>query len=108
MCDEHVFDLLRVDVHAAADDHVSLAVGQVQVAVLVEVADIAERGPATGQLGIGRLLGSLVVLECAAAGEVHAADLAGAEVIAIVVADVQATDPRLTRRSLGARATPRS
>jgi hypothetical protein len=43
---QDVFGLLRVDVHAAGDDHVGLAVGEVKVAVLVEVADVTERPPA--------------------------------------------------------------
>jgi hypothetical protein len=43
---EDVLDLLGVDVDAARDDHEELAVGQVQVAVLVEVADVPQRAPA--------------------------------------------------------------
>ena len=39
---EHAFDLGRIDVDAARDDHVDLAVAQEQVAVLVEVADVAD------------------------------------------------------------------
>ena len=45
VADEHVLGLARVDVHAAGDDHVRHAVGQVEVAVVVDVADVAERGP---------------------------------------------------------------
>ena len=40
--EELALDLGRVDVHAAADDHVDLAVAQEQVAVLVELADVAD------------------------------------------------------------------
>ena len=36
-------DLGRIDVHAAGDDQVGAAVGEEQVAVVVEVADVAER-----------------------------------------------------------------
>ena len=48
--DQHRLDLGRVDVHAARDDHVDLAVAQEQVAVVVEVADVAEgaAAPAPG------------------------------------------------------------
>ena len=50
---EHVLGLLRVDVDPAGDDRERLAVGEEQEAVLVEVADVAERGPA----GMVRVLG---------------------------------------------------
>ena len=40
--EELALDLGRVDVHAAADDHVDLAVAEEQVAVLVELADVAD------------------------------------------------------------------
>ena len=41
-------DLGRIDVHAAGDDHVGLAVAEEQVAVLVEVADVADGEEALG------------------------------------------------------------
>ena len=44
--DQHVLGLAGVDVHAARDDHVRHPVGQVHVAVVVDVADVAERHPA--------------------------------------------------------------
>src|SRR5262249_31331588 len=40
---EDVLDLERVDVHAARDDHVVLAVGDEEIAVGVEVAHVADR-----------------------------------------------------------------
>ena len=40
--EQHRVDLGRVDVHAAGDDEVGGAVGEEQVAVVVEVADVAE------------------------------------------------------------------
>ena len=45
---EHLLDLARVDVVAAADDHVLLAVDDVEVAVLVLAADVAGGEPAVG------------------------------------------------------------
>ena len=62
---EHVLDLLRVDVHPAGDDHEGLAVGEEQVAVVVEVADIADGGPVRvlGMPRLGGLLRVVVVLE---------------------------------------------
>ena len=40
--EQHALDLGRVDVDAARDDHVDLAVAEEQVAVVVEVADVAD------------------------------------------------------------------
>ena len=61
MREEHLLDLARVDVHAAADHHVGRTVGEEQVAVVVEVADVAdgERAVAPRLLGLlGRRRGS--------------------------------------------------
>ncbi len=73
--DQHVLGLLRIDVHAAGDDHVGLAVGEVQEAVGVEVADVAERAPALRVPRVLRLLGVVVVFEFCAALEVDGAGL---------------------------------
>ena len=43
--DEEVLGLLRVDVHAARHDHEVAAVGEVEVALVVEVPDVADRRP---------------------------------------------------------------
>ena len=43
---QHLLDLARVDVVAAADDHLLLAIDEEQVAVLVEVAEITGGEPA--------------------------------------------------------------
>ncbi len=42
VCHQLAFDLGRVDVHAAGDDHVGLAVAKEQVTVRVEVSDVAD------------------------------------------------------------------
>ena len=41
--DEHRLDLGRIDVDAAGDHHVGLAVADVEIAVAIEVADVADR-----------------------------------------------------------------
>ena len=56
-------DLGRVDVDAAGDDHVDLAVRQPEVAVLVEVADVAGGEHAGPRWAAGGLLRVVVVLE---------------------------------------------
>ena len=40
--DENVLRLLRIDVHAARDDHVGLAVGQIEISLGVEIADVTQ------------------------------------------------------------------
>ena len=55
--EQHALDLGRVDVHAARDDHVGLAVAEEQVAVLVEVADVAD-GEEACRGGSGSVLSS--------------------------------------------------
>ena len=80
-----VLDLLRVDVHAARDDHERLAVGEVEEALLVEVADVARRRPVL-VAGVLRLAGPLrvvVVLEGPLGTlEEDRADLAGGQLAA--------------------------
>src|SRR5215207_2920801 len=60
-----VLDLLRVDVRAAGDDHEGLAVGEVQVAVLVDVAEVPHGRPGRvlRVLRLTRLLRVVVVAE---------------------------------------------
>src|SRR4051812_6841139 len=54
MAGQHLFDLARGDVHAAADDPVRGAVREEQGTVVVEVADVAdgERAVAPGRVGL--------------------------------------------------------
>src|SRR6218665_48280 len=60
-----VLDGLRIDVDPARNDHEGLAIGQIQVAVRVEMADVAEGRPQrmARVLRGARLLGVLVVVE---------------------------------------------
>src|SRR6202021_1640095 len=51
---QDVLDLLRVDVDPPRDDHEQLAVGQVQVTVVVDMPHVPQRGPA---LVVERLAG---------------------------------------------------
>ena len=75
--DEPLLDLDAVDVLAAADDHVLLAVGDEEEALVVEVADVAGVQPA---VGIDRLGGGLGLVPVAGhedrAGDAHLAGLA--------------------------------
>ena len=48
---EHLLDLARIDVVAVADDHVLEPVDEEQVAVVVDVAEVAGREPAVAETG---------------------------------------------------------
>ena len=93
--DQAVLGLLGVDVHPSGDNHVRLAVGEVQVPVLVDVANIAKRRPGgvVRVLGVPRLVGVAVVLEGhLVALEVHDPALANCQLGAAVVADVDGAE----------------
>ncbi len=88
--DQQVLGLLRVDVHAARDDHVRLAVGQVEVAVGVDVADVADRRRgAAGAAALGRLVGIAPVREVRGPVEPDRARLPLRHLVAVVVEDQQ-------------------
>ena len=57
-------DLRGIDVDAARDDEVRRAIGEEQVAVVVEIADVAER-EVVAAVARGRLVRVLVVVEAA-------------------------------------------
>ena len=98
--DQEVLGLLRVDVHAARDDHVRLAVGEEQVAVLVDVADVADRRPGAGGVAaLGRLGVVVVVGEVRGAVEPDRAGGAGRHLLAVVVEDQQRPEDRRADRA---------
>ena len=88
MPEQDVLDLARVHVHAASDHHVDRPVGEVEVAVVVEVADVAdgERVVAPGASG---LVGVVVVVEAHAPGwsDVDDPGRAGGHRLALLVED---------------------
>src|SRR5690606_4861156 len=98
--DDLVLDLGGVDVRPTGDDHVRLAVGQEQEAVLGEVADVAD-GEEVLQAALLRLLLVALVLEVDA-GHLHVdrAVRARRDGVPVVVDDEQLTDrPRLPDRA---------
>src|SRR5438552_967253 len=95
MGDDDVLDLARVDIDAPGDHEVGAAVGDVEIAVVVEPAVVAERAPALLVVGRRRLGRIVVVLEGAAAGEVDHPDLARRQVAALGSDDVDVAPGRL-------------
>ena len=89
VAEQHGLDLGRIDVHAAADDEVRAAIGEEEVAVVVDVADVAE-GEVVAAVGAVGLLGRLVVLEATArrgAFRYTVPIVSGARLVAVVVED---------------------
>ena len=74
-------------------------VGEVEVALLVDPADVAEPAPAARVPHGLRLLGVAVVLEGAVGLEPHLALLADRELVAVVVEDVDGAGHRLADRA---------
>ena len=83
---EHGVDLGRVDVHAARDDEVGGAVGEVEVSLVVHVAHVAQCEVVAAERP-GRLLRVAVVVELRCGGRLQEdqADLARGEVVAGLV-----------------------
>jgi hypothetical protein len=85
--EEHLLDLPRVDVVAAADDHVLLAVDDEEVAVRVHLRDVARVEPATPhRLGRG-VVALEVALHDVVAADHDLADLALLDVVVVLVDD---------------------
>src|SRR4029453_1708037 len=78
---QHRLDLRRVDFHPAADDHFVLAVADVDVALVVDVGDVAHRLPAVPVAdGLGR---AVVAVERQGAADEQLARLPGGQLIAV-------------------------
>src|SRR6266581_759031 len=73
--DQYILDFGGIDVDAARDHHVALAVAQEQIAVRVEIADVADADEAIAA-GLGPGSGVAVIVEIGNRGLPHE-DLAG-------------------------------
>jgi hypothetical protein len=82
---QHRLDLGRVDVLAAGDDHVALAVDEVDVAVRVAPGHVADRAVVAAE-GLARLLGQLPVA-------VEGVGVAGVELAGLAVRDLVPSGP---------------
>ncbi len=90
MAQQYFLDLARIDVTAAADDHVLGPVAQGQKAILVKAADVAGVQPATAQgLVAGRGVLPITLHDAVAAGN-DLADLAGRQLAVVLVYDLDA------------------
>ena len=100
--DQQVLGFLRIDVHAARHDHERLAVGEEQVALVVEIAHVADRRPALCVERVARLRFVFVVFEPGSRRrrfEPHRADFARRQHRTVVVDDVDRTQQRLADRT---------
>ena len=83
-------DFRRIDIGAAAQDHVGEPVAEIEVALGIEPADVAERFPAVGAaLGLGAEI--MVGAAAAVIGQdINFAGLAGGDLVAVFADDAQA------------------
>jgi hypothetical protein len=101
-------DFRRIDVGAAAQNHVGEAVAKIEIAFRIQPSDIAERFPA---IGAALRLGAEIVIGRAGAvigQEIDFAGLAGGDLVAVFADDAQAcgladlADRALVRQPFGA------
>ena len=85
---DHALDLGGGDVLAAGDDHVLLAVGEIEKAVLVEIADVAAAEPVAEEGGGGLFRIIPVALRDLWPAQADFAVLAGRQAVAGIVADL--------------------
>ena len=99
---QHLLDLARVDVVAAADDHVFLAVDDEEVAVLVHRGHVAGVEPAALHDLLGGVRAAQVALHDVVAADHDLADLALRDLVVVVVDDLHldALDRRPDRARL--------
>ena len=84
MTHQHGFDFRGRDIFAAADDHVVLAAGEEDVAVVVEPSEVAGRAPSVGQSRV--VVAAGVALHDARGADDDFADLAVRQELAVIIA----------------------
>ena len=88
MRDQHAFDLGRIDVEPAGDEHFLLAVGDRDVALFVHEADVAGMEPAIGRDRGARRFGIVEIADHHAdAPDHHLAGLAARHDVEVIVHD---------------------
>ena len=103
MAVQHVLDLGAVHVLAAAHDHVLRPVDEVDVALVVQVAEVARVVPAVDERGRG-LLGLVPVAgHHVVASDAHLADLAERHLVAVGADDPDLDADRGLAAGAGAR-----
>ena len=98
---EQVLGLLRVDVGSPRDDHVGLAIREVQIPIVIEISDVTNRARITDEVSrFGGLRRIVEVLEVRVPAEPHRARGPGRTGFAIVVEDENLADDRMTHCAL--------
>ena len=102
------FDFRRIDIRAAAQDHVGEPVAEIEIAFGIEPADVAERFPA---VGAALRFGAEIMIGAAGAvigQEIDLAGFAGWDLVAVFADDAQARGlADLADRAADVRAIPR-
>jgi hypothetical protein len=96
---QQVFAFLRIDVHATGNDDVITPIGQVQIALGIDMANVAHRCPAMLVVRTRSLLGVVVIAQRPRRLEIDQAGRAGRQLLAVVADDVQRTAHRPPDRS---------
>ncbi|CAB4921133.1 unannotated protein [freshwater metagenome] len=84
---DHIFDLAGVDVYAGANDHVVLAIDQEEVALFVQVANVAGVQPTVNDRLLGRFGTVPVALHQHLTARYNLAGLTGAKEVALFIHD---------------------
>src|SRR5579863_415587 len=100
MGDEQVLAFLRIDVDAAGNDHERGAVGEVEIALLVDMADVAEGAHrAVGRVHFGGPDGIVEIFEGRGGPEPDLAGLARRNLAHFVVENVKLAERRFADRA---------
>src|SRR6516162_1387142 len=101
MGDQQVFAFLRVDIDPAGDDHEGRAVGEIEIAVGIDIADVADRAHAAVRRA--RLAGAARIVEiferrCRL--EPHRTRRAGRALLKVLIENMEVTEQHLADGAL--------
>ncbi|PAV67260.1 hypothetical protein WR25_10349 [Diploscapter pachys] len=95
---QQILDFLRIDVHPARNDHEALAIGQEQIAIRIDVPDIAQRRPARIIMRLRRLHRIVEIFELRPVAEEDVARFPRRQLDARVVDDMDIAQHRTPDR----------
>ena len=71
---QRIFRLLRIDIHAARNDHIGFAVRQMQIPIRIQIPHIPQRRPPVRMIRLRRQRRIVVIRECRPIREIHRPD----------------------------------